>query len=85
MSTGKKQIKIDLISWSSFVTVIFLVLQVSGIINWSWWQLMIPIFVAVAILAVLLITALVIYKQYSRILRELSETESSEEDDDENL
>lgn len=69
MESKKQQVKIDLVSWSSFITVIFLILQVSGIINWSWWQLMMPIFIAAAVLAVIFVIVVFMYSKFKRDLK----------------
>ena len=42
------------------VQVVFIVLKLLGLINWSWWWVMSPSLIGLAIVAVVLIAALVV-------------------------
>ena len=48
------------LGFSSILTLIFIVLKLIGIINWSWWWVLSPIFINVAILLIIAIIGLII-------------------------
>ena len=44
----------------SIPTIVFIVLKLTGIINWSWWWVLSPLWITAAVAALFLLAALVI-------------------------
>ena len=43
----KKSNKIDIVS---VLTILFILLKITGVINWSWWWVLSPVFIAVGLI-----------------------------------
>lgn len=43
--------------------LIFLVLKLNGLINWSWWQVLIPGIIEIALIIILLIVVAIVIKR----------------------
>ena len=48
------------IGFTGLLTVLFIGLKLTGYINWSWWWVLSPIWIGVAIVALLLLVAVAI-------------------------
>lgn len=53
-------VKVLGIGLSSLLTIVFLVLKLVGVINWSWWLVFLPIIIDAG-LVILIVTVYVIY------------------------
>jgi len=49
------------VGFISLVTVAFIVLRLTGVIDWSWWWVLAPIWVSLAIVAVIGIVGFLIF------------------------
>ena len=48
------------------LTLVFLVLKLTGIMSWSWWAVTLPLLVYAAILAIMFIITMCVYFHYQR-------------------
>lgn len=56
----------SVISLSSILTVVFVVLKLTGVINWSWWLVFLPSLIHIGLTLVgLLIVALIAFAVYA--------------------
>lgn len=49
------------IGFTSLLTIVFIVLKLTNVINWSWWWVLSPIWIDI-VLAIIIIVGLVIYE-----------------------
>ena len=42
------------LNWTGALTILFIVLKLTGMINWSWWWVMSPIWIGLSIFFVIL-------------------------------
>lgn len=54
--------------------VVFVVLKLVGVINWSWWWVLSPFWIAVAIYAIVVAVIVVLYKVDQRPARKKKKT-----------
>ena len=47
--------------FASALTIVFIVLKLTNHINWSWWWVLSPLWIDLAIIALLIIVMIVIY------------------------
>lgn len=47
------------IGFTGVLTVVFIVLKLTNVITWSWWWVLSPIWISIALIAVILIGVLV--------------------------
>lgn len=52
------------VSFIGLLQIAFIVLKLCGVIDWSWWVVLIPIWVDIGVVAVVLILALILYLKY---------------------
>ncbi len=49
------------IGFTGLLTIVFIVLKLTGYITWSWWWVLSPIWIATIIVILVLLIALIIY------------------------
>ena len=54
--------------------VVFVVLKLVGVINWSWWWVLSPFWIAVAIYAIVVAVIVILYKVDQRPARKKKKT-----------
>ena len=54
--------------------VVFVVLKLVGVINWSWWWVLSPFWIAVAIYAIVVTVIVILYKVDQRPARKKKKT-----------
>ena len=55
-------------SFATLLTVVFITLKLCGVINWSWWWVVSPIFISIGLAIVILLFATVLVGLTSVIL-----------------
>ncbi len=56
------------IGFPELLTVVFIVLKLLGIINWSWWLVLAPLWISLVIVLVMLIIFIIIKrKEYEKL------------------
>ncbi|WP_342551037.1 hypothetical protein MKX57_10950 [Lysinibacillus sp. FSL M8-0216] len=54
-----------------FLTIVFLVLKVTGIISWSWWIVFIPAYIAATIYVIWISTSLANMYKTNKVIKNL--------------
>ena len=54
---------------ADILLVVFVVLKLVGVINWSWWWVLSPFWIAVAIYAIVVAVIVILYKVDQRLTR----------------
>ena len=65
-----KHIDLDIIG--IYLTLIFTAMQVCGVIEWEWWQLLLPIFICVAVGLIMIIVVATRMKNIKNIKRKFA-------------
>lgn len=60
--SDKKEVTVKTISFSSLLLLAFIVLKLCNVITWSWWWVLSPIWIPIAILAVITGLILLLFK-----------------------
>ena len=59
------------------VTIVFVVLKLTGVIAWSWWLVLLPLIISVSIYVIMLTVVITAnYRVYRKLKRELDEMEN---------
>ncbi len=61
----KSNVNID-ISFFGILTIVFIVLKLTKVINWSWWWVLAPTWIPIAIVAIIVVVIMVKNKMQSR-------------------
>lgn len=48
------------IGFTGLLTILFIALKLTGVISWSWWWVLSPLWIGLALIAVILIVAILI-------------------------
>lgn len=59
--------------FTEILTIAFIVLKLLGVISWSWWLVLLPEIIAVAIYLILIIIWLVSYVKLNRSIKRFDE------------
>ena len=60
--SDKKEVTVKTISFSSLLLLAFIVLKLCNVITWSWWWVLSPIWIPIAILVVITGLILLLFK-----------------------
>lgn len=60
MSKQQQQTTTGGVSTLGVVQIVFIVLKLVGVIDWSWWAVFIPLYISIAIIVLLLVIGLLI-------------------------
>lgn len=52
------------VSFIGLLQIAFIVLKLCGVIEWSWWVVLLPLWIDIGVAAVVLILALILYLKY---------------------
>ncbi len=58
---SEKNTSVISINFSGVLLVAFIVMKLCGVINWSWWWVLAPIWVPIAIILVILVVIIIVY------------------------
>jgi len=61
--SDKKEVTVKTISFSSLLLLAFIVLKLCNVITWSWWWVLSPIWIPIAILVVMIGIILLLFKK----------------------
>lgn len=59
-SEEKSKVTVNGIGFSSLLTIAFIVLKLCGVINWSWWLVLLPILISTGLGLLILIIAIIL-------------------------
>lgn len=65
MADNKSTVSSGGIGFAGLLTIAFVVLKLCGVIAWSWWWVISPIWISVALVLVLLVIAGILSSLYS--------------------
>ena len=60
MSKQQQQTTTGGVSTLGVVQIVFIILKLVGVIDWSWWAVFIPLYISIAIIVLLLVIGLLI-------------------------
>lgn len=60
-TTGSASVRVGGTSILGLLTIAFVVLKLTGVIAWSWWWVLAPVWIPTAIVVVFLLIALVVF------------------------
>ncbi len=59
------------ISFGSLLTLVFIVLKLTNVINWSWWWVLSPLWISLSITLVILVIVVILEHRKAKQIKEL--------------